>query len=854
MRKHQQKQILELLETVREAQSAKLYADCQDGALAVAGYIGDIEGEGTETEALLVDYCELVFKASNGEIGENTLRRHLNKIENSVNDELKPNRIEIAFLSYKASMSDSIESIYLAAKADPDCDAFWMPIPYYDKNTDGSFGKMHYEGAECYGDNIECTDWRKYDIKARRPDVIFTFNPYDADNLVTSVHRDFYCERLHKLTDMLVYVPYFVSYGDEKKLFCVLSGTVFADRVFLASERSRDIYINSFKDFDEENNCKVSSGKPEDKFIASGSPKFDKVINTKPGDFNLPDEWARLIVCPDGTRKKTVLYNTSINSILKGNERYLKKLVHTLETFRTRDNVVLWWRPHPLNEATFSAMLPGLFNEYRNVIDQYRKCGFGIYDDTPDLHRAISLSDAYYGDTSSLIPLYQCREKPIIVQNINALDKDDITENIPISFIYETGGVFWCTALTCNALFKTDKDFTQAEFIGSFPGEKTHDWRLYSDIIEYGDLLCFAPQSAEKIAIFDRESANFQSIDIPVPGEINNLKVTYNEEIKFVKILEVDGQIFIAPHTFPGILILDSFESQPNVIDSWLKSLEPLIFDASCGYFSNAVIDARNTGVYFVCANANAVVELNIKTHETAVHKLGSDNNGYMDILFVEDKFWLLSRNKASIACWDPFGKVHEEYYIHLEGIPQEGFILFQRLVYMENSLMLIPLTVGRMIKFDLTDHTFAFSESFAVGETESSNAGYIYMRSYCSKNIYIQKNVVYDLIEFDPLSGSKHEHGLRISNQENREKLREHLVARDNDIFKKANDCLFMENPYGVTLDIILDSLTLLPQPDWLSKQTEKQADLRLSEIVHGDGKAGQEILDICKKAVLKH
>jgi len=86
-------------------------------------------------------------------------------------------RIEIAFLSCKASMSDSIELIYLAAKADPDCDAYWIPVPYFDRNPDGSHGDVHYEGAGFYGKNIECTNWRKYDIEAWHPDVIFTFNP-----------------------------------------------------------------------------------------------------------------------------------------------------------------------------------------------------------------------------------------------------------------------------------------------------------------------------------------------------------------------------------------------------------------------------------------------------------------------------------------------------------------------------------------------------------------------------------------------------------------------------------------------------------------------------------------------------
>ncbi|MDR2452093.1 MAG: hypothetical protein LBE85_10115, partial [Candidatus Accumulibacter sp.] len=197
MRKHQQRQILELIQTLKEALAVKLYAKSQDCVLRIGEFIECIEGgnRGVQTIALLREYRELLRKADNGEIGEEPLLAHLMEIENSVGSELKPNRIEIAFLSYNASMADSIESIYLAARADPNCDAYWIPIPYFERQADGSLGQMHYEGADCYGGNIECTDWREYDVEARHPDVIFTFAPYDSGNYVTSVHPAFYCER-----------------------------------------------------------------------------------------------------------------------------------------------------------------------------------------------------------------------------------------------------------------------------------------------------------------------------------------------------------------------------------------------------------------------------------------------------------------------------------------------------------------------------------------------------------------------------------------------------------------------------------------------------------------------------------
>jgi hypothetical protein len=408
MRKYQQRQILELIETFKEAQSAGLYGDAQDGALSVGEFIEQIEGEGTHTVALLEEYCELLFKASKGEVGGKALRKHLIKLENSARDELAPDKIEIVFVSYNASMSDSILSIYAAAKADPACDAVWLPVPYFEKNRDGSFGAMHYEGAECYG-GTDCADWREYDIEARRPDAIFTFNPYDASNLVTSVHPDFYCERLRGLTDLLIYVPYFVMSDNIPEHFCTVAGCVYAHKVIVQSEEIRDTYIRVFKKA-----YGSRLGKPEDKFVALGSPKFDAVINAKREDFELPDAWRKLM---DG--RKVIFYNTSVGAILAGGAQYLKKLRHVLDVFREHDDVVLWWRPHPLSEATYDSMRPELADEYRRIVAGYRHAGFGIYDDTADLHRAIAWTDAYYGDGSSVMELCMVAGKHIMAQNVN---------------------------------------------------------------------------------------------------------------------------------------------------------------------------------------------------------------------------------------------------------------------------------------------------------------------------------------------------------------------------------------------------------------------------------------------------
>ena len=82
-----------------------------------------------------------------------------------------------------------------------------------------------------------------------------------------------------------------------------------------------------------------------------------------------------------------------------------------------KDHIALLWRPHPLIEATICSMRPQLWADYQILVEEYKAQGWGIYDDSPELDRAIALCDAYYGDYSSLVQLCQSVRKPILIQN-----------------------------------------------------------------------------------------------------------------------------------------------------------------------------------------------------------------------------------------------------------------------------------------------------------------------------------------------------------------------------------------------------------------------------------------------------
>ena len=83
--------------------------------------------------------------------------------------------------------------------------------------------------------------------------------------------------------------------------------------------------------------------------------------------------------------------------------------------------MALLWRPHPLIQSTIKSMKPQLWMEYEKLVRAYREEGWGIYDDSADMDRAVVLSDAYYGDQSSVVQVYQETGKPVMIQNVEVL-------------------------------------------------------------------------------------------------------------------------------------------------------------------------------------------------------------------------------------------------------------------------------------------------------------------------------------------------------------------------------------------------------------------------------------------------
>lgn len=442
---------------------------------------------------------------------------------------------EIVFLPYKASMWDSLESVWQAAYDDKEhCNAYVVPIPYADRKPDMTVAEWHCE-ADMFPDYVPVLDWQEYTLEklnAMRPDAIFIHNPYDDCNRVTSVEPQYYSHNLKQCTDKLVYIPYYVCGETTSPNMCRAPGIVNADYVIVQDENIKAQFEQHYP-----------AGKPpEGKFLALGSPKFDKVLSSKKEDFTLPESWQRIV-----KGKKVVLYNTSLGAALDNSDMVCKKLRYVFDVFKNRQDVALWWRPHPLMEATFRSMRPEHYAEYEQIVAEYKQDGWGIYDDTPEPNRAIVCSDCYYGDDSGVLWSYRETGKPIMHENMHITS--ELQQIFDVQYVcYEDDSVWFLTGeKNVVSLFCFDINENKLNYIFSFKDEKAYRTYSYVCLAKSGNKIILAPyQSNGEFVEYDLSTKKYRKKSLP--AEFLALEKKDGYEI-FSEVVRHNGSIYFISTT-----------------------------------------------------------------------------------------------------------------------------------------------------------------------------------------------------------------------------------------------------------------------------------------------------------------
>lgn len=407
------------------------------GAMTLEGLTQELEGlaeyflpHGAQLQEAYAS-CIKAFRGTESVTGKEWKKQRkeletlLKKLHLAVERFYPMDKKELVFFPYMYAMWDSLASVWRAAVDSGEYVVSVVPIPYYERNKDFSLGEMHYDGAE-YPEEVDIISWETYSVAEHQPDVAYIHNPYDDKNIVTTIHPDFYAGKLKPHVGSLVYIPYFVMSANlVPDHFCITPVTLQADKIIVQSERIRDIYISNLLQYSEEAHLSWTRTSLEKKVLPLGSPKLDQAKRGADELGIVPDAWRSLIYSQDGTRKKVFFFNTSISNLLKLREIALDHLEEALMQFYlVHTDVVMLWRPHPLIEATYRTAAPALYQRYLKIKEEYLQGNWGILDESKDFQRAVSISDGYYGDDSSVVALFKEAKKPVMVFQSHKIKKE----------------------------------------------------------------------------------------------------------------------------------------------------------------------------------------------------------------------------------------------------------------------------------------------------------------------------------------------------------------------------------------------------------------------------------------------
>lgn len=660
MRKAQKQKILGIIDSFHQVQeeikraleqnnfilAQDMISELQESAIALGETIEKTEGEVNAAEphrtvTCIEEYCEILFcvfedinqNNVNGNKVYKSLRKQLIKIENSVKNDIAV-KIEVAFFPYKASMWDSLESIYLAAKADPDCDAYCVPIPYYTLNPDHSFGEMHYEGNE-YPKDIEITDWQEYHFEERKPDAIYIHNPYDNWNLVTSVHPRFYSDNLKKHTECLVYVPYYATSGGMSEGQRILPAYSNADYIVIQSPEFRKYFDESI---------------PDKKFVPLGSPKFDRVIKKCQNPPEPPKEWTDKM-----KGRKVYFYNTSISGMLADTENFLKKMEYVFKCFEEHDNACVLWRPHPLLEATFYSMRPEYEQEFLRLKKYFVENDIGILDTTADIDDSVALSDAYIGDAgTSVVSLFGVVGKPIFILNNGILEEPGEEDwrkklNVGFAFYYQDR----VAVVQGKKLYISEPDQYHYKYFCDLPEEA----RDNHYIIVSGDrgkwYAC--PLNAQHILVIG-ENGIEKKVE---------LKKTVSGGSAFSLPQKYDKYLLLLPLNYPAVVRYDTVTGE---IKYFVDNIDGFVREKNNQKITGGSLVYQGN-LYILSPADNIVYKLDIESGKSSLIALPILSRcGGDAIVEYEGELWLTPYNGQVIVRWNPQTNETKEY----EGVPQD--------------------------------------------------------------------------------------------------------------------------------------------------------------------------------------
>jgi len=619
---------------------------------------------------------------------------------------------EIVFLPYKSEMWNCMDSVYRTAVADPNCEIYVIPVPYFILGPDGKEQQFFYE-ADAFPEDITITDYLDYDISKKLPDIIYIHNPFDEINTITKTPPEYWSSNLCKFTRALVYIPYFSVLDKIDELHTrELPAYQYCDIIALQNEQV-------LKDISEQND-------PE-KFQVLGSPIFDAVLRKNENPKTYPVEWGKR-----AKGKTCIMLGMTLGIIFDTPEIYFRNYKHILMTINSDSfkkefpDVIFIYRPHPLLRQILLSR-PDIDS---NTLDELEEALLSneriILDTSADYVQAAAACEAYIGEWSSITMPFHITGKPIFLikgryfyetcfsyssQDINNCPYTRETDQFrckPFPSIYLRGqdlrGIQkWLSRneaiyfdIVHNAICALDIESGDIRIVykldleamlesGYITNLQKH---LYSEYIQAGEKLVFTPNKAKAVMIYSlaENQARFYPIYSPANGVSLDNSVILGETILFLprsynKFVLFDIKTERLEYVNPDktaqqfISMRTEVAQVRNNTDSYSADMSSSHFPI-WGIYQNFDYMTKGTSMarkhaYFPSLWSNQLMYLELAGSELNVEAIpiGDTDNIYMAVYEHQGVLWIIE-SRGSLLQWDI-----EKKMIIRSTLPPEGFL-----------------------------------------------------------------------------------------------------------------------------------------------------------------------------------
>ncbi len=409
-----------------------------------------------------------------------------------------------------------------------------------------------------------------------------------------------------------------------------------------------------------------------------------------------PDNWKEII-----NGKKVIFYNTSVGSLLQGRGKHIEKMRWVFQTFQEHPEVVLWWRPHPLELSTIESMAPELVQQYLEMRAQYVDKKTGILDESADVHRAIAVSDAYYGDWSSVVQLYKVAKKPVLFENDN-VKTTQAAAFLPGNLCIKDGHV-WFLQLNSNKFVRVNKTMSEAEEIISIPMENSFKYRQYNyHMIDLGTRFLLLLENSKNIYEYGIDTQIIRSYPLGTDG------FRFHSEL----VVEWDKKLWMFPYGGNTVLEYDYYKGTTSEKGKMSRNT---IKAAKCH-------ELIGTYVYMVNSGSNCVYRYDLSDNSCLEVEVGHKNNQYWGIKKAGDYFVLPHTEQRKITLWNE----ENGAVLELADFPEQ-YECLDKIAYLDmfeknGDMYIIPFYANMILKIDIQKRLIIQGFADAFFTTKSTN------------------------------------------------------------------------------------------------------------------------------------